>query len=699
MTNEEVLELIEQAAKTKLTELDLSNNQLTSLPPEIGQLTHLSRLNVRDNKLTALPPEISQLTRLDRLYVSNNKLTALPPEIGQLTRLDRLYLSNNKLTELPPEIGNLTRLTQLYSSDNELTALPPEMEKLTGLKLLDLRKNKLPVSKELLEDNLNNPALIIQSCLANKPQEKISLTEAKMLVVGAARAGKTSLLKRLMEDNFNPQENNTKGINIQPWQLEVKQQKIQLNVWDLGAQEFMYAIHQFLFAQQSIYLLVVDAGQGKENNEVEYWLKMITSFSPASPIIIVGNKTDKGLLTIDRSSLFKKYPNIKTFVETSCLNGKGIEELRTFIHREVGALERIRNQIQLPENWLAVKAEIEQMEAGYLEISEYQRLCQDNLISEEKEQRKLSRLLQELGVVLNFSDLGVVKPQWLITGMYKIFNDYSSSEGVVAVKKINQVLDAKEYQGKCLLLMQVISKFELCFQDEEMREDAIFVVPNLLQEEEPNIREGWESWGFQYQYNILPSSILTRFMVRKNQEIEQEKCWRNGVVIVNEGNKALVKAERKGQKIGIWVSGETEAKRRDFLKAIRSEFEAIHESNPGIEAEEKIILSDRPEISINYQHLLSLEMGGEESFIPPGGERSVKIKELLDKIELREHQANIIIEEQEVELATQPNFEQEAVETKANSSKPQISQKNLKLYYLLGLGVGTALLIIWLWKR
>lgn len=37
---------------------DISNNQLTNLPPEIGYLTKVSRLNVSNNKFQSLPPEL-----------------------------------------------------------------------------------------------------------------------------------------------------------------------------------------------------------------------------------------------------------------------------------------------------------------------------------------------------------------------------------------------------------------------------------------------------------------------------------------------------------------------------------------------------------------------------------------------------------------------------------------------------------------
>ena len=42
----------------------------------------------------------------DTLDLSKEELESLPPEIGSLTGLVELDLSGNLLTELPPEIGN-----------------------------------------------------------------------------------------------------------------------------------------------------------------------------------------------------------------------------------------------------------------------------------------------------------------------------------------------------------------------------------------------------------------------------------------------------------------------------------------------------------------------------------------------------------------------------------------------------------------
>jgi Leucine-rich repeat (LRR) protein len=123
---------------------DLSNRELTVLPPEIGQLTNLRQLALIGNQLTALPPEIGQLTNLETLRLEAKQLTLLPPAIGQLTNLKRLAPAHNQLTALPPEIGQLTNLKTLRLNSNWLTTLPRELaDLLSGGLELDLTSNPL----------------------------------------------------------------------------------------------------------------------------------------------------------------------------------------------------------------------------------------------------------------------------------------------------------------------------------------------------------------------------------------------------------------------------------------------------------------------------------------------------------------------------------------------------------------------------
>ena len=107
-------------------------------------MTQLTKLDLSDNQLTSLPAEIGKLTQLTKLYLSDNQLTSLPAEIGQLTQLTELNLSNNQLTSLPAEIGNMTQLTELYLSNNQLTSLPDSIRRLSNtITLLNLMGNPL----------------------------------------------------------------------------------------------------------------------------------------------------------------------------------------------------------------------------------------------------------------------------------------------------------------------------------------------------------------------------------------------------------------------------------------------------------------------------------------------------------------------------------------------------------------------------
>ena len=291
--------------------------------------------------------------------------------------------------------------TKLDLSGNQLGSLPPQIAQLTNLTRLNLRGNPLPIPPEILE-KIDEPATIINYYLQSREGQTKPLNEAKMLLVGQGSVGKTSLVKRLIDNDFNPQENKTEGINIRKWQIPVNDKDIQLNIWDFGGQEIMHATHQFFLTKRSLYLLVLDARLEEEENRLEYWLKIIQSFGGDSPAIIVGNKIDQHPLDIDRRGLQQKYPTLKGFVETSCEKGVGIEDLKDAIAREIVNLDHVSDRLPLP--WFEIKTQLARMDRDYIPYSEYERMCQEKGIPDELSQRTLSGFLHDLGIALNFQD-------------------------------------------------------------------------------------------------------------------------------------------------------------------------------------------------------------------------------------------------------------------------------------------------------
>ncbi|XP_013925248.1 PREDICTED: E3 ubiquitin-protein ligase LRSAM1-like, partial [Thamnophis sirtalis] len=75
--------------------LIVHTNFLTSLVPKSCSLSNLVTvkvLDLHDNQLTSLPADIGQLTSLQVLNVEKNVLKALPDSIGDLAQLQTLNL-------------------------------------------------------------------------------------------------------------------------------------------------------------------------------------------------------------------------------------------------------------------------------------------------------------------------------------------------------------------------------------------------------------------------------------------------------------------------------------------------------------------------------------------------------------------------------------------------------------------------------
>jgi hypothetical protein len=177
----------------------------------------------------------------------------------------------------------------------------------------------------------------------------------------------------------------------------------------------------------------------------------------------------------------------------------------------------------------------------------------------------------------------------------------------------------------------MMRKFELCypFPDQEYT----YLVPDLLPKEEQFTGEWGESLAFEIHYNVLPTSIISRFIVRMHRYILQHTVWRTGVLIALNENQTLVRADLADDRILIRVRGPV-AGRRELLTRIREQFDAIHHTIQGLQAEEKVPLPGHPELPpVDYQWLRRLESASQTEFTPPGCIDPMSVSQLLDGVE------------------------------------------------------------------
>ncbi len=138
--------------------LDLSGNQLSTLPDDLQRLHKLCIIFCSDNSFTELPEVLGQCQQLSMvgfkanriahvspkalppllrwLILTDNALSTLPAELGQCMHLQKLALAGNGLRHLPPELAHCHRLELIRISANQLTEFPQwllDMPRLTWL--------------------------------------------------------------------------------------------------------------------------------------------------------------------------------------------------------------------------------------------------------------------------------------------------------------------------------------------------------------------------------------------------------------------------------------------------------------------------------------------------------------------------------------------------------------------------------------
>ena len=141
------LEILSLASSLEI--LDLSNNQLTTLPAEIAQLTKLKILFASNNQFVTLPEVLGQCPNLEMVGFKSNQINQVP-ENSLPVKLRWLILTDNRLEVLPDSLGERPRLQKLALAGNCLTELPQTMSQCHNLELVRISANRLTACPEQL---------------------------------------------------------------------------------------------------------------------------------------------------------------------------------------------------------------------------------------------------------------------------------------------------------------------------------------------------------------------------------------------------------------------------------------------------------------------------------------------------------------------------------------------------------------------
>jgi internalin A len=547
--------------------------------------------------LKNLPEWVRSLKRLKYLLLDGNELSQLPDWIDELSELEYLNLDDNRLKHLPRSLTRLKRLTELFVNGNPDLGLPSETV------------------------NKHNARNILDFYFRVVSADRQPLNEFKLILVGRGGVGKTTLVHRLVTDNYK-EFTRTPGIKITKWPVQVNGDNVQAHVWDFGGQEIMHGTHRFFMTERALYLVFISGREGTEDHDAEYWLSMVRSFAGNVPIIVLLNKWDDYGFELNRELLREKYGSNLVFVETDSLTGTGIQQLREKICQLAGKLPGLK--AAWPAEWRRIKEELPAKKKSWLTFEDFREFCAQQGISKANDQEALAESLHDLGLMLSFRrdealrDFGVLNPQWITKGIYEILNSriLKDALGEFTADTFAEVLPKTSYPPALHpFLLALMRKFRLCHPLDDKGEK--YLTPELLTKEAPNLEAEFppeKCLGFVYRYDsVLPEGLLPRFIVETYVHRQPELVWRTGVVLQKANCRALVRGDVQGRQVTIRVAGVTQGQ-RELLGIIREHFERIHRSFEKLPVTELVPVPAHPEVIVPYQELLAYEAAGDDEY-------------------------------------------------------------------------------------
>ncbi len=587
--------------------------------------------------------ELCQLTALRELNLSGNQLVSVPPELGQLTALEELCLHSNQLSTLPPQLKKLRNLMGLFLHDNPALNLSPAV---LG-----------PDPRKASNNALASAQAILDFYFSRQTQATRPLNEVKMILVGRGAAGKTSTVRALMGEEFREREESTPGIALCDWKMDGCQgEPVTAHVWDFAGQVITHALHQFFFSVRSVYVVVLTGRENSEREDAEYWLRLIKAFGTDAegngpPVLVALNKWElPGCRPrLDRAALKERYPFIRGFVELDCKSGRGVDELRGALCREVEAMAWVREPFAV--SWddvrRALAGEDGREKRAHLPYAEYRRLCVDRGVVDERHQDSLAEILHNLGAALNYRndprlrEATVLQPEWLTNHVYQLMRRAEAQEGLLKQADLPEVLKDEPDETMRAYLVQLMERFEIAYPSTALgtsgpqkpegarpldgargdrpldgardlrpldgardlrpldgaRDLRLWLVPQALPDNQPAeaaaLAGTADATRLRYSYPALPEGLVARAIVRLHELIEEadghRQQWASGAILARDGARALLRKEPQDRVVMVTVTGPAEA-RQALAGLCQAVMRDIHKDIPGLDPLEETLV-------------------------------------------------------------------------------------------------------------
>ena len=189
----------------------------------------------------------------------------------------------------------------------------------------------------------------------------------KIIFVGDAGVGKTTIINRINDNEFQSAYDATIGVDFWPKKINFRGNEITLQIWDTAGQERYRGLIPSYVRNSSIVFIVFDITNRKTFESIPRWIELIKSIEK-NIIVLIGNKED-----------------LKEKREVEKKEGEALAKENEMHYYELSAKEE--NNIKLKKIFFNTVIELPTF-SGYIDNKEKKEGLIKELIQENKENKK-----------------------------------------------------------------------------------------------------------------------------------------------------------------------------------------------------------------------------------------------------------------------------------------------------------------------
>jgi GTPase SAR1 family protein len=371
--------------------------------------------------------------------------------------------------------------------------------------------------------------------------------EARIILIGKAGAGKTSLAKKLVDENaaMPGQRDETHGVDTTVLTLG----DVEAYLWDFGGQTVIYSAHRCFLASRCVYIIVCDGRtEGTEEAVIAKDFENIKYYGGQSKVFVVVNKYSGHKVNFNEQffkdqykDMYDGYYEIDIQEDQDALR-KFKADLETYITGnptwgdEINAKfyevqEQLKHRFQEGEDFISLKS--------------IQDLA-DNVHITNKEFSVLLKELHIIGTGFHYEKLQtfetiVLNPTWISHGVYTVIRWlYDNRKKVLKLSDFNRIFantdeekdNRKKYPpDKDSYIFDLMKEFKLGCS----RSKNEMIVPctlDAVSENDSSMAKGKDSLSIKVTSEVqLPDNFMPQLITCLYEDLKPElshpNVWRN----------------------------------------------------------------------------------------------------------------------------------------------------------------------------